>query len=151
MVKKWTLLYFFLVLWTLVLHGQTQIGAKTAVGRWQTFDDANNQARSVVEIYEQNGLLFGRIQEIYFRAGEDRNARCTACKSSDGRYNQRIQGMIIIRNMKDRGSKYADGDILDPEKGAVYSCTMWLESADVLKVRGWWGLAYRTQTWRRLP
>jgi uncharacterized protein (DUF2147 family) len=44
------------------------------------------------------------------------------------------------------------GKILDPEKGKEYSCTMWFEAGkpDELKVRGWFGPVYRTQTWYRV-
>lgn len=131
-------------------QAQTSVGGKTAVGRWKTIDDETNKPRSIVEIYKQGDKYYGKVIEIFREPSEDQNPKCTKCSSSDSRYNQPIIGMVIVRNMVDRSSKYADGDILDPKKGSIYSCTMWLDSGDVLKVRGWWGFVYRTQTWYRV-
>jgi uncharacterized protein (DUF2147 family) len=50
--------------------------------------------------------------------------------------------------MEKSGDEYAAGNILDPEEGKVYKCKLWLEGTE-LKVRGYWGPFYRTQTWTR--
>ena len=127
---------------------QVSIGGKTVLGRWKTIDDETGAAKSIVELYEENGKLFGRVKELFRKPDEDQNPVCKDC--SDGRKNQPIRNMVIVRNMVKYSDKYGDGDILDPKKGKIYDCTLWLESADVLKVRGWWGLVYRTQTWYRV-
>jgi len=59
-------------------------------------------------------------------------------------------GMEIIRHMEAEGDEYAGGEILDPEVGRVYRCKLWLEGKN-LKVRGYLGPFYRTQTWLRVP
>ncbi len=56
--------------------------------------------------------------------------------------------MEIVQNMKKSGGEYSDGQILDPQNGRVYNCRIWLEGND-LKVRGYWGPFYRTQTWKK--
>jgi uncharacterized protein (DUF2147 family) len=43
----------------------------------------------------------------------------------------------------------AEGTILDPESGKIYQCKIWLEGED-LKVRGYWGPFFRTQTWKKV-
>ncbi|MEQ9415709.1 MAG: DUF2147 domain-containing protein, partial [Cyclobacteriaceae bacterium] len=43
---------------------------------------------------------------------------------------------------------YSGGTILDPKVGKIYRCRLWIEG-DNLKVRGYWGPFYRTQTWDR--
>ncbi|RZJ68171.1 MAG: DUF2147 domain-containing protein, partial [Flavobacterium sp.] len=50
------------------------------------------------------------------------------------------------------GSEYTDGDILDPVKGKLYSCTIELDGKDKLNVRGYMGISLlgRTQTWSRV-
>jgi uncharacterized protein (DUF2147 family) len=45
--------------------------------------------------------------------------------------------------------EYADGEILDPNNGKIYRCKLWLEGKD-LKLRGYLGPFYRTQTWVRV-
>ena len=55
--------------------------------------------------------------------------------------------MEILRDMVKNGAEYSEGNILDPESGKIYRCKMWTEEED-LKVRGYWGPFYRTQTWK---
>jgi uncharacterized protein (DUF2147 family) len=56
--------------------------------------------------------------------------------------------MEIMRDMAKSDGAYDGGSILDPKNGRVYRCKIWLEGQD-LKVRGYWGPFYRTQTWLR--
>jgi uncharacterized protein (DUF2147 family) len=58
--------------------------------------------------------------------------------------------MEILQKMKKAGDEYSEGNILDPENGKIYRCKLWLENGD-LKVRGYWGPFFRTQTWKRVP
>jgi uncharacterized protein (DUF2147 family) len=118
------------------------------VGRWKTFDDKTGQARAVVRIYEQNGKLFGRIEQTFRPGGEQRV--CGPC--TDDRKGQPIVGLVIIRNMKADGDEYDGGDILDPESGSVYRCKMHLEQDGAhLVLRGYIGFSLlgRSQTWER--
>ena len=45
--------------------------------------------------------------------------------------------------------EYKNGEILDPTEGKVYNCAIWIEGAS-LKLRGYWGWFYRTETWERV-
>jgi uncharacterized protein (DUF2147 family) len=56
--------------------------------------------------------------------------------------------MEIIKELVPDGNEFEGGDILDPEVGKVYSCKLWLEGGQ-LKVRGYLGPFYRTQTWEK--
>jgi uncharacterized protein (DUF2147 family) len=132
------------------LSAQTSVGGKTAVGRWKTIDDETGKPRSIVEFYQEGGKYKGKIVELFREPSEEQDPSCTKCSTSDARYNQKVRGMVIISDMADAGSKYSGGEILDPKKGSTYTATIWLESADVLKVRGWLGFIYRTQTWYRV-
>ncbi|HWJ34509.1 MAG TPA: DUF2147 domain-containing protein [Steroidobacteraceae bacterium] len=118
------------------------------VGVWKTFDDKTGSARAMVRIYEQDGKLFGRIEQSFAPGSEHRV--CAVC--SDERKNQPIIGLIIIRNMKADGNEYGGGDILDPESGSVYRCKMHLEQDGTrLILRGYIGFSLlgRSQTWQR--
>ncbi len=55
--------------------------------------------------------------------------------------------MQIVRGLKKDGSEFTGGTILDPKKGTVYKCKMWVEDGQ-LQVRGYVGIFYRTQTWK---
>ncbi len=118
------------------------------VGKWKSIDDQTGEAKSIVEIYEQDGKVFGRIISILKAPIDDPDPVCTKCAPDDPRYKQRIIGMEIIKNLRKNGNEYTDGTILDPEVGKVYRCKLWIEAND-LKVRGYWGPLWRTQTWKR--
>lgn len=135
---------FLLLLVSGVSFGQPS----TILGRWKTIDDVSGDARSIVEILEHQGMVFGRIVKIFPRPNVDPDPVCDKCSPEDPRFKKKIIGMEIIRNLKKSGDEYAGGDILDPENGKVYRSKIWVEGKD-LKVRGYWGPFYRTQTWQR--
>ena len=56
--------------------------------------------------------------------------------------------MEILQDMVKIGNEFAEGSILDPKNGKIYKCKMWIENND-LKLRGYWGPFYRTQTWKK--
>lgn len=125
-------------------------GAQASViGKWKTIDDSSGEERSIVEIFERDGLVYGKIVKTFPQAGEDPDPVCDECSPDDPRYKKKIIGMEIIQKMKKAGEEYAEGNILDPENGKIYSCKLWLENGD-LKVRGYWGPFFRTQTWKRV-
>jgi uncharacterized protein (DUF2147 family) len=95
-------------------------GQGTALGKWKTIDDNSGEARSIVEIVEWDGAVFGRIVKIFPRPDKDPDPVCNKCSPDDSRYNKKIVGMEIIRNLRKDGAGYSGGDILDPENGKVY-------------------------------
>jgi len=122
--------------------------AQEVLGNWKTIDDNTGDARSIVEIVQRDGKVFGRIVKIFPRPDRPPDPVCDKCSPDDPRYNQKIIGMEIIQNLAKDGDEYSGGDILDPENGRVYKSKIWLDGK-VLKVRGYWGPFYRTQTWHR--
>jgi len=122
--------------------------AQTPVGTWKTIDDNSGEARSHVEIYEQNGKLYGKIAKLLLA---DPSTLCDACKGD--KKNKPVLGLVIIEDMKSNKDFWKGGSILDPESGKDYGCSIWFDdgNTDILKVRGkhWTGI-YRTQTWYRV-
>ena len=137
---------FITVLFFLIKITQGQ----SAVGKWKTIDDKTGQPKSTVEIAEYNGLLYGKIIQLFRGPNEDPQPKCLEC--TDDRKNQPVIGMTILRDMRWIGKMYTNGSICDPNNGTVYSCEMWLKSGDpnILEVRGYWGFVYRTQNWIRV-
>ena len=39
--------------------------SQSPLGKWDTYDDEDGKRKSTVEIYEQDGKLFGKIVYIY--------------------------------------------------------------------------------------
>jgi len=126
----------------LSLFGQSPIGT------WETIDDKTGLAKSHVEIYEQDGVLQGKIVKLINR---DPDVVCHKCKGK--LKGKPVVGLHIINDMKQDGAKWNGGKILDPQNGNVYKCIIWLDkkNPNKLKVRGkhWTGI-YRTQTWNRI-
>jgi len=116
-------------------------------GKWTSIDDNSGQPRSVIEITERGGEFFGKVILIYSKPGEDPNPVCDKCDKNDSRFNQKVIGMEIMKELVKEGEEFTNGHILDPENGKVYRCKVWLEGK-VLRVRGYWGPFFRTQTWR---
>ncbi len=132
---------------TLLLCLAVQISAQTVQGTWKTIDDDTGEAKSYVQLYEQNGQLFGKVVRL-LKSSPDR--RCDKCTGD--RRNQPIFQMIVVENMQRKEGFWQSGRILDPEKGKWYTCSMWLKDGDsnTLVVRGYLGFFYRTQYWHRV-
>lgn len=132
----------------LLIFGAFSAQAQDVTGKWQTIDDETNEPRSIVEVFEKNGKLYGKIVKLIRTPEEDPDPVCKECDEADDRYNKKVIGMEIMRDLVKSEGAYDDGTILDPKNGRVYRCKIWLEGKD-LKVRGYWGPFYRTQTWHR--
>jgi uncharacterized protein (DUF2147 family) len=122
--------------------------AQTVLGKWKTIDDETGQPKSIVEIYERGGKVYGRITKLFRKPTEEQDPVCNECDAEDPRYKKKIIGMEILKDMVKDDDEYVDGEILDPNNGKIYRCKLWLEGKD-LKLRGYLGPFYRTQTWVR--
>ncbi len=122
--------------------------AQDVTGKWKTVDDKTGEAKSVVEIYKQDGKIFGKIIEIF--DPKKQNLNCVECSGSDK--NKPIMGLVIIKGLEKDGDEYNDGTITDPNNGKVYKCYIELENPNKLLVRGYIGFSLlgRTQYWQRV-
>lgn len=123
--------------------------SQSIVGKWKTIDDETGQPKSIVEIFERDGKFYGRIDSLIRKPGEDPDPVCDKCPDDDPRKDQKVLGMEIIKDMQLDDDEYSGGTILDPKKGKVYRCKLWIEDGN-LKVRGYIAFLYRTQTWYRV-
>lgn len=121
----------------------------TIVGKWKTIDDNSGDEKSLVEIFDRGGKIYGKVIKIFPKAGDDPDPVCDECPEDDARHNKKIIGMEIIKDMVKDGTEYSEGSILDPEEGKIYRCKLWIEGNDLM-VRGYWGPFFRTQTWKRV-
>jgi len=138
--------YLFTVLFVAVagvFSTQAQV-----TGRWKTIDDETKEAKSIVEVFEKDGKIYGKVVEILNPARK--GSKCQNCKGEDK--DKPILGLTIIKGLKKDGNEYTDGEILDPQKGKLYSCTLKLDGNDKLSVRGYMGISLlgRSQTWYRV-
>ncbi|MDX2247069.1 MAG: DUF2147 domain-containing protein [Bacteroidia bacterium] len=127
--------------------------AQSPIGKWKTIDDETGDQKSIVEIFEKDGKLYGKIIQLFRKPTEEQDPVCDECDEDDPRYNKRVLGMVILEGLK-KGSDnvWEDGEILDPKNGSVYSCYIELIDKNKLKLRGYLGFSLigRTQYWYRV-
>ncbi|MGX1112876.1 uncharacterized protein (DUF2147 family) [Pseudoalteromonas sp. MBR-15] len=131
-----------------LLFSQLSVAAMSPVGLWKTIDEETNEAKSLVRIREQNGVLIGEVEKILNPAKQD--AICDACKGD--KKNKPILGMAIIDGAKEAGDgSWQNGEILDPNNGKTYTLKLTpKEQGKVLEVRGYIAFFYRNQYWQRV-
>ncbi len=137
---------FFITTILVVLVCLNSNAQQSIFGKWKTIDDETGDPKSIVEIYERGGQVYGKIVKLFRNGDEDPDPICDLCPEDDARYGKKIIGMEIIKDLKKEGNEYADGTVLKPDEGKIFRCRIWLEE-NQLKIRGYWGFFYRTQTW----
>lgn len=131
MMKKILLLMTFAVI-SLTAYSQDIFGT------WITEAGDGN-----VEIYENNGKIFGKI--VWLKKGADtKDTHNPDAKLRD----RKLIGVNLLSGLTKKGDKYEGGKIYDPKSGKTYKCAIWLDGKE-LKVRGILGVFHSTQTWKR--
>ncbi len=123
------------------LYGQSPVGL------WKTIDDETGEAKSHIKIYEEDDKLHGKVIKLLKKDGQ------TVCeKCPEPHKGKPIQGLRVMWDLEEDGEEWTDGEIMDPSNGKVYSCKIYLEEPNTLKVRGYVGFSAfgRTQEWKRL-
>jgi uncharacterized protein (DUF2147 family) len=129
----------------LVVGAGPAVAADSPLGMWNTVDEKSGKVVSEVEVYDRGGKLFGkivRLTEPTDASGKPKT--CTKCQGADK--DKPIVGLVILKDLSAAGDRFKGGTITDPEDGKVYKSELWREG-DTLKVRGYLGVFYRTQTW----
>lgn len=135
----------FLAILAVVLGPTAAPAAESPAGKWRTVDDKTGKVVSEVEVYEQGVKVWAKITgltEPNDKQGKPKT--CTACTGADK--DKPIVGLVIIKDLAPSGDRYKGGTILDPEDGKIYRAEVWMEDGK-LKVRGYLGVFYKTQTW----
>lgn len=140
--RRWTLA----AIGTAALLMAPSLFAQSPVGKWKTIDDETGQAKSIVNIYESGGVLYGNIEKLLNPA--DQGKKCDKCPAPQT--DKPIEGLMIIWGMKQDGNEWNGGNILDPKTGKVYRCLMRTDGNRLI-VRGFIGISLvgRSQTWLR--
>jgi uncharacterized protein (DUF2147 family) len=121
----------------------TNINSQNIVGNWKILDE-NNDLKSVVQIYEDNQVYYGKIVLVTY------DNVCTTCI---GKYKDKdIVDEVILKDLKKQDDSYENGKITDPENGKTYSCYVKLIKPNKLKLRGFIGFSLfgRTEYWYRV-
>ena len=121
--------------------------SQEVIGKWKIIKEETGEARSIVKIYEEDGEVYGQVIRILNEAKRDK--LCTKCKGEDK--NKKIEGLILMKHFHKDGEEYVDGTIMNPYDGKIYKSKMWLDedNPDLLNVRGYVGIFYKTVQWQR--
>ena len=132
---------------TLFLSFLFALQTPSVEGTWINIDDETGVKKSEITLYVEKGKLYGRIERLLLP--EDQGKICSNCKGKDK--DQPIEGLIIVKGLSNDGNEWTAGDILDPANGKSYDCTIKLDDANTLNVRGFLGFSFlgRTQIWQR--
>jgi uncharacterized protein (DUF2147 family) len=133
------------------LSGVARAEGLSPVGRWQTVDDGTKEPKSIVRLWEKDGVIFGRIEVLFPKPGEPANPVCDRCEGAQK--NKPIVGMTFLWGLKRSGDGWSGGRVLDPENGKVYRCSIKvIDGGRRLKVRGYVGVSLlgRTQVWQQV-
>ncbi len=120
------------------------------VGKWKTIDDETGEEKSIVRIWIEDGMLFGKIDSLFLEPDEDPDPVCDECKGKNK--DKPVLGMTIMENLTQKGTMWTGGTILDPDNGKTYKCKIEIiENGERLKLRGFIGISLlgRTQYWIR--
>lgn len=107
-------------------------------GKWLT-----EAGDAQVEIYESNGKLNGKI--VWLAKGPDTK---DTHNPDEKLRNRKLMGVHLLSGLSKKKDKYEGGRIYNPKNGKNYKCAIWLDG-EKLKVRGYIGFLYETQTWTR--
>lgn len=122
------------------------VQSQEVTGRWENRNE-EGKVNSIIEVFEKNGKIYGKVDRIMRE--EDRDRLCTKCEGN--LKNVPVEGMELMQGLEKEGEEYVGGTIVDPKTGKEYRCKIWLDedNPDILKIRGYISLFYKTKTWRR--
>ena len=77
------------------------------VGEWKTVDDETGKTLSVVKIYKQNNLYYGKIIKLFAADANKKNL-----------------GLVVVKDMKEKKGELTGGKIYDPKSGNTYHASI---------------------------
>ena len=136
---------FWLLLTLFAMPSQAQ----TCLGKWKVIEDKSNEPACILELYEENGKINGKLLKILKSDTKQKNPMCVNC--TDDRKDQPVIGMEVVRGLRKKGKYWSGGRLLDPHTGKTYKCYLELVDENKIKARGYIGISLigRTQYWYR--
>lgn len=116
------------------------------IGTWLTEDKEAH-----VEIYKSANIYYGKITWL-----KEANNPKTGKPWLDEKNKEKnkkglpILGSKVLWDFTYKTGEYTGGKVYDSRDGATYSGKIWLKNKTTLKMRGYWGFFYNTETWTKI-
>lgn len=123
----------------------------SAAGIWQTYDDKTHEPNGRVQIYEEDGIYYGKILGSADPHDKSPETYCQKCPTEFK--DKPVRNLRFMWGFTQNRDKYTGGHILDPNTGHVYNASMQLvNEGQQLNMRGYMGISLlgSTQKWKRL-
>ena len=144
---RYSVLLFSLIIF--ITDGVAQkYDADDVTGRWMT---ANNE--SIVEIYKDNSLYYGRFVWFADPMNEKGKPLRDDKNPDPAKRNRSLMGMTFMFGFDwDGKGKWTHGRIYNPQDGRTYSAQLQMKEKNLLGLRGYIGLPAlgRTEVWKRV-
>lgn len=127
-----------MMMMALMLMAASGYAQEKILGKWFT-----ESGDAQVEIYKSGDKLNGKI--IWLEKGPDTKDKHNPDEKLQSR---KLMGVNILLGLSQGKKKWEGGKIYNPKNGKTYKCAIWPDG-DELKVRGYLGPFYETQTWKR--
>jgi uncharacterized protein (DUF2147 family) len=135
---------FLIVFSFFLFNSKASLAQNSVEGVWLT-----HYKEAKVKIFQYNGKVYGKIvwlQKPYNEHGKEVTDKNNPNKNLR---NRKLMKLTILRNFEYENGKWVNGTLYDPTDGGTYKCKLWLENKNTLKVRGYAGILYETETWTR--
>lgn len=146
MSKLFSRTLFLLLALALLLPGASlAVGANDIVGTWLT-----EGGKSKVQITKSGNQYVGKL--IWLREPmRDGKPKLDQMNENASMRSRKLQGMMLLSGFTFKGDQWEGGKIYNPEDGKTYSCTLKLNNAKTLEVRGFVlnPVFGKTQHWTR--
>lgn len=127
-------------------HSQTN--ADDITGTWLT-----GTGKAHIKIDNIRGYYFGRIVWLKEPLNKDGKPKTDANNPDKSKQNLGLLGIRLLDGFEYKSeNNWEKGTIYDPENGKTYSCKIYLENKNTMKIRGYIGISLigRTDTWTRV-
>ena len=121
---------------SIALSSKAQTWQDACIGGW-----INGDGDAKIEIYKKDNKYYGKITWLREPNEEDGKPKLDDENPDETKQSQPIMGLVILKNFD-----FEDGFW---KNGKTYKCEMWLDGKTGLKIRGYWGVVYRTETWTK--
>ncbi len=117
------------------------------LGTWKT-----ENGKATVEIFKNGNFYYGKITALKTPLDEQGKAKVDKKNPTKAEQTKPLIGLLFLKGFEWDASdnEWDSGKIYDPESGKTYDSKMWLKDNNTLKLRGYWGIFYKTQEWTRI-